>query len=377
MSNNSVLFVDDEPNILASFRRSLGKRFNMSLANGAREAITLIKQKGPFAVVVSDLKMPEIDGINLLAMVKKHSPDTIRIILTGHADLDSAISAVNEGSVFRFLTKPCDTDTLIKTVQAALKQYQLVTAEKELLRGTLRGSVKLLTDILALVNPEAFGRAERIKHLVVKTAKQAGLDNIWRYELAAMLSMVGYVSVDPDILNKKFTNQELTSEEQQMLAMHSAIASGLLSNIPRMNDIIAIVSAVDDRLDENPKQPEGARLLRLANDYDALERSGRNKEDSVEELRKDSGCYDSALLNALEHVVFAEEGFLPRSLPFSELRTGMFLAMDVTTPDNVLLMAKGQEFNEVSLLRLQNFARNNSIKEPIHVRIPISQDPEE
>ncbi|WP_083465806.1 HD domain-containing phosphohydrolase [Salidesulfovibrio brasiliensis] len=334
-------------------------------------------QGRPFCVVVSDLKMPEIDGINLLSMVKKHSPDTVRIILTGHADLDSAISAVNEGSVFRFLTKPCDTETLIKTVDAGLKQYRLVTAEKELLRGTLRGSVKLLTDILALINPEAFGRAERIKHLVIKTAKQAGLENPWRFELASMLSMVGYVSVDPDILTKKFTNQPLSPEEEQMLAMHSAIASGLLSNIPRMNDIIAIVSAQDDRLDENPEQPPGARLLRLANDYDALERSGLGKEDSIEKLRKDEGCYDPHLLDALEHVIFIEEGFLPRSLPFNDLRPGMFLAMDVTTPDGVLLMAKGQEFNEVSLLRLRNFARNNSIKEPIHVRIPLDRDEKE
>lgn len=371
MSSNAVLFVDDEPNILASFRRSLGKRFNIHLAEGPKNALQKIKESGPFAVVISDLKMPEINGIELLSMVKDKSPDTIRIILTGHADLDSAISSVNEGSVFRFLTKPCDTQTLITTVEAGLRQYKLVTAEKELLRGTLRGSVKLLTDILALVNPEAFGRGERIKHLVVNTAKQAGEPNPWRYELAAMLSMVGYVSVSPEILEKKFSNLSLTQEEEQMLAMHTMVAANLLSNIPRMQEVIDIITAQDNRLDENPDQPIGSRLLRLANDFDALERSGMTKDQAIAEMRSDIKRYDTGLLRALEHVIFAEEGYLPRQLPFSELRVGMLLAADIMTPDGVLLMAKGQEFNDVSLLRLQNFARNNTIKEPIDVRIPM------
>lgn len=374
MTDKTVLFVDDEPNILASFRRSLGRKFSIDLAQGPDEALEKIKKNGPYAVVVSDLKMPKMNGIELLRRVKKSSPDTVRVILTGHANLDAAISAVNEGSVFRFLTKPCDTETLVTMVKASLRQYKLVTAEKELLRGTLRGSVKLLTDILALVTPEAFGHTERIKQIVVGTANEAGLDNPWRYELAAMLSMVGYISVDPEILDKKFNNEPLSPEEEQMLAMHSAVATGLLENIPRMQEVIDAIAAQDDRFDENPEQPVGARLLRLAGDYETLERAGLDKDEAMDRLRSDAGCYDPELLRALERMVFAEEGLIPMSLTFKELRVGMLLTANVTTEDDVLLMAKGQELNEVSLLRLQNFARNNTIKEPIDVRVSVDHD---
>lgn len=373
MTNNTVLFVDDEPNILASFRRSLGRKFSIDLAQGPEEALEKIQKNDPYAVVVSDLKMPKMNGIDLLTRVKSISPDTVRVILTGHANLDSAISAVNEGSVFRFLTKPCDTDILVKTVNASIKQYRLVTAEKELLRGTLRGSVKLLTDILALVTPEAFGRTERIKQIVLGTATEAKLDNPWRYELAAMLSMIGYISVDPEILDKKFNNEELTPEEEQMLTMHSAVATGLLANIPRMQEVIDAIASQDDRFDENPDQPVGGRLLRLAGDFESLERSGLDKDEAMDRMRSDEDRYDPMLLRALERMVFAEEGLVPMSLTFKELRVGMLLTANVTTEDGVLLMAKGQELNEVGLLRLQNFARNNSIKEPIEVRVSLDR----
>ncbi|WP_018125673.1 HD domain-containing phosphohydrolase [Desulfovibrio oxyclinae] len=373
MTNNTVLFVDDEPNILASFRRSLGRKFSIDLAQGPEEALEKIQKNDPYAVVVSDLKMPKMNGIDLLTRVKSISPDTVRVILTGHANLDSAISAVNEGSVFRFLTKPCDTDILVKTVNASIKQYRLVTAEKELLRGTLRGSVKLLTDILALVTPEAFGRTERIKQIVLGTATEAKLDNPWRYELAAMLSMIGYISVDPEILDKKFNNEELTPEEEQMLTMHSAVATGLLANIPRMQEVIDAIASQDDRFDENPDQPVGGRLLRLAGDFESLERSGLDKDEAMDHMRSDEDRYDPMLLRALERMIFAEEGLVPMSLTFKELRVGMLLTANVTTEDGVLLMAKGQELNEVGLLRLQNFARNNSIKEPIEVRVSLDR----
>lgn len=373
MTNNTVLFVDDEPNILASFRRSLGRKFSIDLAQGPEEALEKIQKNDPYAVVVSDLKMPKMNGIDLLTRVKSISPDTVRVILTGHANLDSAISAVNEGSVFRFLTKPCDTDILVKTVNASIKQYRLVTAEKELLRGTLRGSVKLLTDILALVTPEALGRTERIKQIVLGTATEAKLDNPWRYELAAMLSMIGYISVDPEILDKKFNNEELTPEEEQMLTMHSAVATGLLANIPRMQEVIDAIASQDDRFDENPDQPVGGRLLRLAGDFESLERSGLDKDEAMDRMRSDEDRYDPMLLRALERMVFAEEGLVPMSLTFKELRVGMLLTANVTTEDGVLLMAKGQELNEVGLLRLQNFARNNSIKEPIEVRVSLDR----
>ena len=130
---------------------------------GPREGLKILSRKGPFAVILSDLRMPVMDGIQFLSETKTITPDSVRIILTGNADLQNAIEAVNKGNIYRFLTKPCPGHLLRAVLEQAVEQYRLVTAEKELLEKTLKGSVKVLSELLSLVNPEAFGKSSRIK----------------------------------------------------------------------------------------------------------------------------------------------------------------------------------------------------------------------
>jgi len=108
--NKKILFVDDEINVLHGYRRNLRSLFDVHIANSGSEALKIIAEQGDFAVIISDYRMPEMDGIELLHKVKEISPDTIRIILTGFADMQIAIEAINEGNIFRFLTKPLPTD---------------------------------------------------------------------------------------------------------------------------------------------------------------------------------------------------------------------------------------------------------------------------
>ena len=128
-----ILLVDDDSNVLDGYRRSLNKEFLMETAEGGTQALAMAAEKGPYAVVISDMRMPEMDGIQLLSRIKAIAPDTIRVMLTGNADMDTAINAINEGSIFRFLNKPCSREIMARTITAALVQYRLVTAEKQLL----------------------------------------------------------------------------------------------------------------------------------------------------------------------------------------------------------------------------------------------------
>jgi DNA-binding NtrC family response regulator len=122
-----ILFVDDDRNVLDGFRRTLSREFLVETALGPEEAASLIEKNSPYAVVVSDMRMPGMNGIQLLSKVKASSPDTVRIILTGNADMETAVQAINEGSIFRFLIKPCTHEVIAKTLTAALIQYRLVT----------------------------------------------------------------------------------------------------------------------------------------------------------------------------------------------------------------------------------------------------------
>ena len=156
------MFVDDEPNVLQSIRRNLRKQFKLDTAEGGEAALQKLGEDGGFAVIVSDMRMPGMNGVELLSQAKQRWPETVRVMLTGNADMGTAVQAINEGQIFRFLSKPCSKEALLKALKAAVRQHRLVVAETQILEETLRGSIKLVTDILSLVSPMAFGRASRV-----------------------------------------------------------------------------------------------------------------------------------------------------------------------------------------------------------------------
>jgi DNA-binding NtrC family response regulator len=197
-----VLFVDDDPLLLDTFRQMLGREFEVAIAVGPFEGLKAIEETGPFAVIVSDLRMPGVDGVAFLSKARGIAPDSVRMMLTGFRNVEAATGAVNEGNVFRILTKPCQMEDLVATVRAGLDQYQLIVAERELLEQTLSGAVRVMSDILALVNPVAFGRATRIRRYMRHMAEQMHLDDVWEYELAGLLSQIGCVTLTAETLNR-------------------------------------------------------------------------------------------------------------------------------------------------------------------------------
>src|SRR5579859_6959185 len=150
--NETILFVDDDIRIVSGLQRTLRKEYEMEISGGPGDALDAIRE-APYAVVVSDLKMPGMNGVEFLTRVKQLAPDTVRVLLTGQADLDTAIAAVNDGHVFRFLTKPCPQAVLTTTLDAALAQYRLVRAEKDLFHETLLGTIGILSEILSITQP--------------------------------------------------------------------------------------------------------------------------------------------------------------------------------------------------------------------------------
>lgn len=135
-----ILFVDDDQAVLDSLRRGLHGCYDVTVALGPEEGLRVFTEEGPFAVVVSDLRMPGMDGVQFLHRIKEQNPLSIGIMLTAHGDLTTAMAAVNEGQIFRFLTKPCPLDCLSRALTAGLEQYRLAAAEKELLRVTLENA---------------------------------------------------------------------------------------------------------------------------------------------------------------------------------------------------------------------------------------------
>src|SRR5207248_10115053 len=179
LMSEKILLVDDDENLLAGLRRQLRQRFDLQTAQGGYAGLEALAENGPFSVVVSDMRMPVMNGVRFLARVKERYPDTVRMMLTGNADMDVAIQAVNEGNIFHFLTKPCTPDTLSLALQNGIRQHNLIIAERELLEKTLNGSIRLLTEILSTADPEIFGRAQQMRDQVRKLAELMNLTNAW------------------------------------------------------------------------------------------------------------------------------------------------------------------------------------------------------
>jgi ActR/RegA family two-component response regulator len=370
-----ILLVDDDSNVLDGYRRSLSREFLLETALGPDQALPLIEKNGPYAVIVSDMRMPGMNGIQLLSAVKNASPDTIRVILTGNADLETAIGAINEGSIFRFLIKPCDREVMAKTLTAALMQYRLLTAEKELLEQTLSGSVQVLTEVLSLVNPAAFGRAERARRYIRYVVKAMKLGNPWQYEVAAMLSQLGCVTLAPETIEAVYKGEALTADEQAQYAAHPSVAYNLLSKIPRLEPIAWMIEHQNGPIPseggpENADIRRGAEILRLILAYEDSIHKGSSRNETVHRLARLNPKFSPDFFNALVALDPHAEDQESRTCRIEELAPGMIIQQETRAVDGTLIISQGQEVTSTVISKLKNLQARRAISGGITISVP-------
>jgi response regulator RpfG family c-di-GMP phosphodiesterase len=352
MSKARVLFVDDEPNVLNAIRRTLRNDFDVHTAESGKEALRILEEGDAFGVVVSDCRMPEMDGIEFLQRASKASPLSVRVMLTGNMDQETAVKAVNMGDVFKFLNKPCQGEELKSVVSQAVRQHELVTAEKELLEQTLKGSIKVLAELLGIVKPEAFGRTDRLRRKVRDVAAHVPGIKAWELDAATLLSQLGCVNVAPEILEKVQRSEGLTEREAQDYASHPLLGADLIGRIPRLGRVAKIILYQNKSFDgtgfpiddvKKDQIPLEARILHAVLLYDELHQKGWSDAQIIDSLKKSPGRIDPAVLDALKKsadVKGADE--MVRVLP-SEMKLGMVVHEDVKTDQGVMLICHGQE----------------------------------
>jgi response regulator RpfG family c-di-GMP phosphodiesterase len=306
--SDKILFVDDEVRVVSALQRSLFRIYQTDIASGPADALDAIV-KTSYAVIVSDLQMPVMNGIDLLTTVKEASPETVRVLLTGRADLDAAIAAVNEGNIFRFLTKPCPQEQLVRTLDAALEQHRLQIAEKDVLRQTLMGTVAVLVDILGAIQPVAFGRAARIRYCVTRLAAELHLPETWEFEAAAMLSNIGCISTDPLLLKKHYAGEALAPEEVAAVLSQAHAGEKLLQRIPRLHAVSAMIGGQFQAFARSSGAGSeqftiaiGAQMLRVAHDFDRLVETGMAPDAVIGEMGRHQSEYNPEVFGALQRI---------------------------------------------------------------------------
>jgi response regulator RpfG family c-di-GMP phosphodiesterase len=368
-----VLCVDDEPRVVQGLKLHLEMHYRVSTATGGAEALRMVEADPP-AAIISDLRMPEMDGTVFLSRARDRSPEAVRILLTGQADIDAAIAAVNHAQIFRLLTKPCRPSLLLNALKAATEEHQSLVAARTTLEQTVRRSLELLVEVLALVHPVAFGRTARITQYAVGLIQAAGLGPSWQTEVAARLSQIGLAALPADVLDKRQRCQPLTREETEMLDRLPLLVDKALQKIPRFEGVAAILRNEAQRYDgagapgrpQGEAIPLGARALILALDYEDLERDGLPPAEALAKMRQREGRYDPTLLTTLAAVIGALEQQQPQELPLRQLAPGMVLARDLVTGGGALLAARGQQVTELVAERLRNLPPGE-VAEPVQV----------
>ncbi len=368
--NPRVLCVDDERNVLEALERTLFDCFEVDTATSGAAALELLERER-YAVIVSDMRMPQMNGAQLLSQARKRSPDTVRILLTGHTDVEAAIAAVNDAGIFRYLVKPCPPEHLIATIAESAEQYRLKTAERELLTGTLAGVMKLLADVLHLAAPELSSRALRIEKAVRHLVRKLGMESTWQFEIAGLVSQLGCLALPAELASRVISGTKLNDEERALFEGHPETAYRLLAPIPRMKQVAEMIRLqLRDDLGgiEDSDVRLGAELLRVAVGLDAATTRSATRRDVMATLRR-MPHLRSDLVELLADFELGGGPDTVRFLSLRELRVDMVLAANVTSNSNTVVLPAGRQLNLLLIERLKKFSEGAGIVEPIAVHV--------
>ena len=377
-----ILCVDDEQNVLDSFRRLLRKDFDLNIAVSGTDGLKLVEQNGPYAVIVSDYKMPGMNGVDFLTKVQEMEPDTVRVMLTGQAEEDTAAKAINDGRIFRFLYKPIASSEFLKCLNEAIRQYNLVRVEKELLEKTLKGSIEMMTEILSLSNPLAFSRATRVQQFAKQVGDSLGVDDLWQLEVASMLSHLGYITIPQQILEKKAAGRLLEPQEHQMFEDLPVVTQKLIGHIPRLENILKIITQAHQQgsfetISLNDTLAVSAAILRTVTRFDELLEKGYGKLEAIKEMMLVPERYNQTVLDQLKSIEILDLKVQTRKVSINQIRVGMVLNEPIKTTEGLTVAPKGFMVNDLIRQLLKNLHLQDTIPEFVEVIIDDSKEGEE
>jgi response regulator RpfG family c-di-GMP phosphodiesterase len=363
----AVLCVDDEPMVLQGLEANLRKEWEVTTATSGAEGLEALATR-PHAVVISDMRMPGMSGAKFLATVRAMYPDIVRMLLTGHADLTDAAEV--SGSLYRMLLKPCPAPAMLQSVREACRHYELQVAERTLLEQTLHGAVGALTDILGVVHPLAFGRANRVTAIVKHVVERLALVDGWQVVLAAMLSQIGCITFESGLIERAFAGS-MTVADAAVFRAHPQHGKQMIERIGRLEGVATLVA---DQLacttkHETPTMLLGCQVLRCALAIDNETSKSKLRYDEAIDKVLSRGTWDPTLAPAFRtHHAGAERRVL--RVQGADLRSDMRLEADAVSPTGELWMSKGTVLTYVAAKRLHSLAERGMLAQPLLVGLP-------
>lgn len=315
---HTILVVDDEVDNLQLLVRTFRKNFKVLKALSAIEGIEILKNNHVDAVI-SDHKMPVMDGVEFLKHVYEKYPAALRILLTAYSDSEILISAINQGKIYRYVKKPFIVEDILSIVNAGLEQNKIENENTKLVadfKDLFTGTINAITEALDSKDSYTSGRSKRVATIALKIAQKLGLSDteLSKIELAGMLHDIGMIGVPEHILNKP---ERLTDEEYQIVKMHVEQGVKILEDIKQLDSVIDIIKYHHERFDgvgypyalKGDEIPLGAKIISIADTFDSIisERAYRqplNELEAIEIIKQASGSqFDPLLVEAFCDII--------------------------------------------------------------------------
>lgn len=378
-----ILFIDDDANILAALARGLRRGYALDVALGPQTGLQRLEENGPYAVVVTDMNMPGMNGLQFLTQARQIAPETVRMMLTGNVDQQTVVDALHQGEVFRFLLKPTTPEQMAVALDAGLAHYKQAIESKEVLEATLKGSVRLLMEVLASVAPESFDYSQHLRRRLRSLVEALGQESDWELETIALLSQIGLVTVPASLVSKARLGCTLSAAEQDVLRRVPEAGANLLANIPCLEPVAQAIRYSGKNFDGGgwpitgpvgPDLPLGSRLLRVLSGMDHLAAGGLSPRDALTAMQRHADRYDPRVVAAALKCFGQDRGVEPVPavrtsvlVAVEDLKVGQTLAADVEASDGKLLISSGHCLTESLLERLHNFAAVGLFKELVRI----------
>lgn len=364
-----ILCVDDEPALVEALRRHLDPEYDVCVAYSGTEAMARLGGERTFSAIVSDMRMPGMDGVTLLKEAALLHPRTSRILLTGQADLPSAITAINEGRLFRFLLKPCGKDMMLKAVADGVRQFELLQAERELLEQTLRQSLGAMAEALSLVVPTAAQPFLKVRRLARDLCKKLHIDDAWEVEIACMFSHIATLTLRDEVLGDLVHNKDRDPQTLRPLSQGNVVAQRLTAQIPRLGTVRDLLRGAG-RLDRSKSEQFDLAvwIVNVCAEYGRCLAAGMGAANALSFVQSKAVEVPERLKEVLGSITQPTQASNDRIVLFQDLRPGMTLVEAVYMSDGVLLVPADSEVTNPLIEQLRPFALSKRLAEPLVIR---------
>ncbi len=387
--NKKILYVDDEANLLSSFRSLMRKEdVQLHLLEDSMKIEEMLRAEGPFSLVISDQKMPGMDGVSLLQKVTEIHPDTLKVLITGFSDQNDTIRAINFGGISRYISKPWDDNELKKIVKNSVVQYNLVNENQylynqiklknenlsELLNGTIGEISNLLKDMISVINPYAAAQIDRIKNkglIVLGFYNQISLEEKWEILRSLELFNIG-LALMPTWIQVSLNKEGLNAAKRFSICKnHYELAANLLSRIPKFSGVANILLHTNLLLNNeriSTAIPLGAKILYILISMDNNTTVNYNNELMLKDMLKTPAKYDPEIIQILlKHKEIEKPFKTAAKIRTDELRTEMIVLQDVITKSGIKIIPINTRLTISSITALKQWIKLDEIIEPILV----------